>query len=174
MPKPNCEELSNSASAKTSYFFLFFLLFIFFFLFSSCYFFLSLFSFLFFLFSFFLLTRIPNLRYLIFEKRQKRPRKRFKRERLEVPFHTEARTNHPAGIAAEVVADLYLATYAEVLAAEVLAYVVPKLWLCGEDGVLWSEGYVAVLVKLQVAILVLERTVGLPPVISETAKVQTL
>ena len=31
MPKPNCEELSNSASAKTSYFFLFFLLFIFFF-----------------------------------------------------------------------------------------------------------------------------------------------
>ena len=174
MPKPNCEELSNSASAKTSYFFLFFLLFIFFFLFSSCYFFLSLFSFLFFLFSFFLLTRIPNLRYLTFEKRQKRPRKRFKRERLEVPFHTEARTNHPAGIAAEVVADLYLATYAEVLAAEVLAYVVPKLWLCGEDGVLWSEGYVAVLVKLQVAILVLERTVGLPPVISETAKVQTL
>lgn len=174
MPKPNCEELSNSASAKTSYFFLFFLLFIFFFLFSSCYFFLSLFSFLFFLFSFFLLTRIPNLRYLTFEKRQKRPRKRFKRERLEVPFHTEARTNHPAGIAAEVVADLYLATYAEVLAAEVLAYVVPKLWLCGEDSVLGSEGYVAVLVKLQVAILVLERTVGLPPVISETAKVQTL
>lgn len=174
MPKPNCEELSNSASAKTSYFFLFFLLFIFFFLFSSCYFFLSLFSFLFFLFSFFLLTRIPNLRYLTFEKHQKRPRKRFKRERLEVPFHTEARTNHPAGIAAEVVADLYLATYAEVLAAEVLAYVVPELWLCGEDSVLGSEGYVAVLVKLQVAILVLERTVGLPPVISETAKVQTL
>ena len=174
MPKPNCEELSNSASAKTSYFFLFFLLFIFFFLFSSCYFFLSLFSFLFFLFSFFLLTRIPNLRYLTFEKHQKRPRKRFKRERLEVPFHTEARTNHPAGIAAEVVADLYLATYAEVLAAEVLAYVVPELWLCGEDSVLGSEGYVAVLVKLQVAILVLERTVGLPPVISETAKVQSL
>ena len=174
MPKPNCEELSNSASAKTSYFFLFFLLFIFFFLFSSCYFFLSLFSFLFFLFSFFLLTRIPNLRYLTFEKHQKRPRKRFKRERLEVPFHTEARTNHPAGIAAEVVADLYLATYAEVLAAEVLAYVVPELWLCGEDSVLGSEGYVAVLVKLQVAILVLERTVGLPPVISETAKGQTL
>lgn len=174
MPKPNCEELSNSASAKTSYFFLFFLLFIFFFLFSSCYFFLSLFSFLFFLFSFFLLTRIPNLRYLTFEKHQKRPQKRFKRELLEVPFHTEARTNHPAGIAAEVVADLYLATYAEVLAAEVLAYVVPELWLCGEDSVLGSEGYVAVLVKLQVAILVLERTVGLPPVISETAKVQTL
>ena len=174
MPKPNCEELSNSASAKTSYFFLFFLLFIFFFLFSSCYFFLSLFSFLFFLFSFFLLTRIPNLRYLTFEKHQKRPQKRFKRERLEVPFHTEARTDHPAGIAAEVVADLYLATYAEVLAAEVLAYVVPELWLCGEDSVLGSEGYVAVLVKLQVAILVLERTVGLPPVISETAKVQTL
>lgn len=174
MPTPNCEELSNSASAKPSYFFLFFLLFIFFFLFSSCYFFLSLFSFLFFLFSFFLLTRIPNLRYLTFEKHQKRPQKRFKRERLEVPFHTEARTNHPAGIAAEVVADLYLATYAEVLAAEVLAYVVPELWLCGEDSVLGSEGYVAVLVKLQVAILVLERTVGLPPVISETAKVQTL
>ena len=174
MPKPNCEELSNSASAKTSYFFLFFLLFIFFFIFSSCYFFLSLFSFLFFLFSFFLLTRIPNLRYLTFEKHQKRPQKRFKRERLEVPFHTEARTDHPAGIAAEVVADLYLATYAEVLAAEVLAYVVPELWLCGEDSVLGSEGYVAVLVKLQVAILVLERTVGLPPVISETAKVQTL
>ena len=174
MPKSNCEELSNSASAKTSYFFLFFLLFIFFFLFSSCYFFLSLFSFLFFLFSFFLLTRIPNLRYLTFEKHQKRPRKRFKRERLEVPFHTEARTDHPAGIAAEVVADFYLATYAEVLAAEVLAYVVPELWLCGEDGVLGSEGYIAVLVKLQVAILVLERTVGLPPVISETAKVQTL
>ena len=174
MPKPNCEELSNSASAKTSYFFLFFLLFIFFFLFSSCYFFLSLFSFLFFLFSFFLLTRIPNLRYLTFEKHQKRPQKRFKRERLEIPFHTEARTNHPAGIAAEVVADLYLAAYAEVLAAEVLAYVVPELWLCGEDSVLGSEGYVAVLVKLQVAILVFERTVGLPPVISETAKVQTL
>lgn len=71
MPKPNCENLSNSASAKPSYFFLFFLLFIFFFLFSSCYFFLSLFSF--FLFSFFLLTRIPNLRYLTFEKHQKRP-----------------------------------------------------------------------------------------------------
>ncbi len=32
MPKPNCENLSNSASAKPSYFFLFFLLFIFFFL----------------------------------------------------------------------------------------------------------------------------------------------
>lgn len=174
MPTPNCEELSNSASAKPSYFFLFFLLFIFFFIFSSCYFFLSLFSFLFFLFSFFLLTRIPNLRYLTFGKRQKRPQKRFRRERLEVPFYTEARTNHPAGIAAEVVADLYLATYAEVLAAEVLAYVVPELWFCGEDGVLRSEGYVAVLVKLQVAILVLERTVGLPPVISETAKVQTL
>lgn len=174
MPTPNCEELSNSASAKPSYFFLFFLLFIFFFLFSSCYFFLSLFSFLFFFFSFFLLTRIPNLRYLTFEKHQKRPQKRFKRERLEVPFHTEARTNHPAGIAAEVVADLYLATNAEVLAAEVLAYVVPELWLCGEDSVLGSEGYVAVLVKLQVAILVLERTVGLPPVISEAAKVQTL
>ena len=31
MPTPNCEELSNSASAKLSYFFLFFLLFIFFF-----------------------------------------------------------------------------------------------------------------------------------------------
>ena len=31
MPKPNCENLSNSASAKPSYFFLFFLLFIFFF-----------------------------------------------------------------------------------------------------------------------------------------------
>ena len=70
MPKPNCENLSNSASAKPSYFFLFFLLFIFFFLFSSCYFFLSLFSFL---FSFFLLTRILNLRYLTFEKHQKRP-----------------------------------------------------------------------------------------------------
>ena len=174
MPTPNCEELSNSASAKPSYFFLFFLLFIFFFIFSSCCFFLSLFSFLFFLVFFFLLTRIPNLRYLTFGKRQKCPQKRFKRERLEVPFHTEARTDHPAGIAAEVVADLYLATYAEVLAAEVLAYVVPELWLCGEYGVLWSEGYVAVLVKLQVAILVLERTVGLPPVISETAKVQTL
>ena len=175
MPTPNCEELSNSASAKPSYFFLFFLLFIFFFfLFSSCYFFLSLFSFLFFLFSFFLLKRMPNLRYLTFEKRQKRPQKRFKRERLEVPFYTEARTNHPAGIAAEVVADLYLATNAEVLAAEVLAYVVPELWLCGEDGVLRSEGYIAVLVELQVAILVLERTVGLPPVISEAAKVQTL
>lgn len=174
MPTPNCEELSNSASAKPSYFFLFFLLFIFFFIFSSCYFFLSFFSFLFFLFSFFLLTRIPNLRYLTFEKHQKRPQKRFKRERLEVPFHTEARTNHPAGIAAEVVADLYLAAYAEVLAAEVLAYVVPELWLCGEDGVFGSEGYVAVLVKLQVAILVFERTVVFPPVISETAKVQTL
>lgn len=94
--------------------------------------------------------------------------------KLEVPLYTEARTNHPTGIAAEVVADFYLATYAEVLAAEVLAYVVPELWLCGEDGVLWSEGYVAVLVELQVAILVLERTVGLPPVISEAAKVQTL
>ena len=174
MPTPNCEELSNSASANPSYFFLFFLLFIFFFIFSSCYFFLSLFSFLFFLFSFFLLTRIPNLRYLTFEKRQKCLQKRFKRERLEVPFYTEARTNHPAGIAAEVVADFYLATYAEVLAAEVLAYVVPELWLCGEDGMLRSEGYIAVLVELQVAILVLERTVGLPPVISEAAKVQTL
>ena len=117
---------------------------------------------------------MPNLRYLTFGKRQKCPQKRFKRELLEVPFHTEARTNHPAGIAAEVVADFYLATNAEVLAAEVLAYVVPELWLCGEDGVLWSEGYIAVLVELQVAILVLERTVGLPPVISETAKVQTL
>ena len=174
MPTPNCEELSNSASANPSYFFLFFLLFIFFFIFSSCYFFLSLFSFLFFLFSFFLLTRIPNLRYLTFGKRQKCLQKRFKRERLEVPFYTEARTNHPAGIAAEVVADFYLATYAEVLAAEVLAYVVPELWLCGEDGMLRSEGYIAVLVELQVAILVLERTVGLPPVISEAAKVQTL
>ena len=37
MPKPNCENLSNSASAKPSYFFLFFLLFIFFFIFSSSY-----------------------------------------------------------------------------------------------------------------------------------------
>ena len=60
MPKPNCEELSNSASTKTSYFFLFFLLFIFFFLFSSCYFFLSLFSFLFFLFSFFSSHKNPE------------------------------------------------------------------------------------------------------------------
>ena len=174
MPTPNCEELSNSASAKPSYFFLFFLLFIFFFSLFCLLLLLVAFFFSFFLFSFFLLTRIPNLRYLTFEKHQKRPQKRFKRERLEVPFYTEARTDHPAGIAAEVVADLYLATYAEVLAAEVLAYVVPELWLCGEDGVLRSEGYVAVLVKLQVAILVLERTVGLPPVIRETAKVQTL
>ena len=174
MPKPNCEELSNSASAKTSYFFLFFLLFIFFFLFSSCYFFLSLFSFLFFLFSFFLLTRIPNLRYLTFEKHQKRPRKRFKRERLEVPFHTEARTNHPAGIAAEVVADFYLATYAQVLAAEVLAYIVPELWLSGEDGVLSFVIDVAILVELRVAILIQERTVVLPPEICEAAKVQSL
>ena len=187
MPTPNCEELSNSASAKPSYFFLFFLLFIFFFLFSSCYFFLSLFSFLFFLFSFFLLTRIPNLRYLTFEKHQKRPRKRIKRERLEVPFHTEARTNHPAGIAAEVVADLYLATYAEVLAAEVLAYVVPELWLCGEDSVL-SSGFgheIAVIVLDEVAVIVFEEFfhvsvlvkhtyVILPPEISETAKVQSL
>ena len=58
MPKPNCENLSNSASAKPSYFFsifsfIYFLLFIFFFLFSSCYFFLSLFSFLFSCFLFF-------------------------------------------------------------------------------------------------------------------------
>ena len=174
MPTPNCEELSNSASAKTSYFFLFFLLFIFFFLFSSCYFFLSLFSFLFFLFSFFLLTRIPNLLYLTFEKHQKRPQKRFKREGLEVPFHTEARADHPAGIAAEVVADLYLATYAEVLAAEVLTYVVPELWLCGEDGVLRSIGYFAILVELHVSILVKHTSVVFPPEISEAAKVQTL
>ena len=51
MPTPNCEELSNSASAKPSYFFSIFSFI--YFLFSSCYFFLSLFSFLFFLFSFF-------------------------------------------------------------------------------------------------------------------------
>ncbi len=174
MPTPNCEELSNSASAKTSYFFLFFLLFIFFFLFSSCYFFLSLFSFLFFLFSFFLLTRIPNLLYLTFEKHQKRPQKRFKREGLEVPFHTEARADHPAGIAAEVVADFYLATYAQVLAAEVLAYIIPELWLSGEDGVLRSIGYFAILVELHVSILVKHTSVVFPPEISEAAKVQTL
>ena len=117
---------------------------------------------------------MPNLRYLTFEKRQKRPQKRLKRERLEVPFHTEARTDHPAGIAAEVVADLYLATYAEVLAAEVLAYVVPELWLCGEDGVLRSIGYFAILVELHVSILVKHTCVVLPPEISEAAKVQTL
>ena len=187
MPTPNCEELSNSASAKPSYFFLFFLLFLFFF---SLFFLLLLlvaFFFSFFLFSFFLLTRIPNLRYLTFEKRQKCLRKRFKRERLEVPFYTEARTNHPAGIAAEVVADLYLATYAEVLAAEVLAYVVPELWLCGEDSVL-SSGFgheIAVIVLDEVAVIVFEEFfhvsvlvkhtyVILPPEISETAKVQSL
>lgn len=72
MPKPNCENLSNSASAKPSYFFLFFFYLFSFFSFllatSSCRFFFS-----FFLFSFFLLTRIPNLRYLTFEKHQKRP-----------------------------------------------------------------------------------------------------
>ena len=36
MPTPNCEELSNSASAKPSYFFLLFDLIIFMFNFSSC------------------------------------------------------------------------------------------------------------------------------------------
>ena len=35
MPKPNCENLSNSASAKPSYFFLFFLFFFLVFFFSS-------------------------------------------------------------------------------------------------------------------------------------------
>ena len=63
MPKPNCENLSNSASAKPSYFFLFFLLFIFFFLFSSCYFFLSLFSFL---FSCFLFSSHKNTEFTVF------------------------------------------------------------------------------------------------------------
>ena len=137
---------------------------------SSCRFFLFFFS----CFLFFLLKRMPNLRYLTFEKRQKCPQKRFKRKRLEVPFHTKARTNHPAGIAAEVVADFYLATNAEVLAAEVLANVVPELWLCGEDGVLRSIGYFAILVELHVSVLVKHTCVVLPPEISEAAKVQTL
>lgn len=69
MPKPNCENLSNSASAKPSYFFFIYFLFSLFFLLLL----LVAFLFSFFLFSFFLLTRIPNLRYLTFEKHQKRP-----------------------------------------------------------------------------------------------------
>lgn len=73
MPKPNCENLSNSASAKPSYFFSIFSFI--YFLFSLFFLLLLLvaFFFSFFLFSFFLLTRIPNLRYLTFEKHQKRP-----------------------------------------------------------------------------------------------------
>ena len=94
--------------------------------------------------------------------------------KLEVPLYTEARANHPAGIAAEVVADFYLATYAQVLAAEVLAYIVPELWLSSEDGVLSFVIDVAILVELRVAILIQERTVVLPPEICETAKVQSL
>ena len=106
---------------------------------------------------------------------------------LEVPLYTEARANHPAGIAAEVVADFYLATYAQVLAAEVLTYIVPELWLCSEDGVL-SSGFgheIAVIVLDEVAVIVFEEFfhvsvlvkhtyVILPPEICETAKVQSL
>ena len=58
---------------------------------------------------------------------------------LEVPFHTQARANHPSGIAAKIVADLNLATYAEIVAAEVLTYIIPKLRLWCEDGVLGGE-----------------------------------
>ena len=77
-----------------------------------------------------------------------------------------ARANHPAGIAAEVVADFYLATYAQVLAAEVLTYIVPELWLSSEDGVLRSIGYFAILVELHVSILVKHTSVVFPPEIS--------
>lgn len=55
---------------------------------------------------------------------------------LEVPFHTQARANHPSGIAAKIVADLNLATHTEVLASEVLTYIVPELWLGDKDCVL--------------------------------------
>ena len=93
--------------------------------------------------------------------------------KLEVPLYTEAWANHPAGIAAEVVADFYLATYAQVFAAEVLTYIIPELWLGSEDGMLWSVDSFAFFVELWIAILVFERGVVLPPEISETAKVQT-
>ena len=95
-------------------------------------------------------------------------------DKLEIPLYTEARANHPAGIAAEVVADFYLATYAQVLAAEVLAYIIPELWFSGEDGVFSFVIDVAILVELRVAILIQERTVVLPPEISEAAEVQSL
>ena len=94
--------------------------------------------------------------------------------KLEVPLYTEARANHPAGIAAEVVADFYLATYAQVLATEVLTYIVPELWLSSEDGVLSFVIDVSILVELHVSILVKHTSVVFPPEISETAKVQSL
>ena len=79
--------------------------------------------------------------------------------KLEVPLYTEARANHPAGIAAKVVADFYLATYAEVLAAEVLTYIIPELWLGSEDGML-SSGFgheIAVFVLDEVTVIVFEK-----------------
>ena len=99
--------------------------------------------------------------------------------KLEVPLYTEARTNHPTGIAAEVVAYFYLATYAQVFAAEVLAYIIPELWLGSEDGMLRSGlgREVAVLVFeefFHVSVLVKHAYVILPPEICETAKVQSL
>jgi hypothetical protein len=56
------------------------------------------------------------------------------------------------------VADFYLATYAQVLAAEVLTYIIPELWLSSEDGVL-SSGFgheIAVIVLDEVAVIVFE------------------
>ena len=55
---------------------------------------------------------------------------------LEVPLHTQARANLGSVGAAEVIRNLYLATQAQVLAAKVLTYVVPELWLGDEDCVL--------------------------------------
>ena len=93
---------------------------------------------------------------------------------LEVPFHTQARANHPSGIAAKIVADLNLATHTEVLASEVLTYIVPKLWLWCEDGMLILVDDFAILVNLCVSVLVEHTGMVLPPEICETAKVQSL
>ena len=82
---------------------------------------------------------------------------------LEVPLHTQARANLGSVGAAEVIRNLYLTTQAQVLAAEVLSYVVPELWLGDEYRV---AGF-----SLSVAI---ECAVSLPPEIGEAVKLQTL
>ena len=82
---------------------------------------------------------------------------------LEVPLHTQARANLCSIGAAEVIGNLYLTTQAQVLAAEVLAYIVPELWL--------GDEYRVAGLSLAVAIY---GSVGFPPEISEAVKLQSL
>lgn len=82
---------------------------------------------------------------------------------LEIPFHTKAWATFEATCRAEVVGQLYLATNAKVLAAKVLAYVIPKLRLREEHGVLGVA-----------AVFAIVYAVCLPPEVGKAVKLQTL